>query len=88
MKPPSSKPLDPHAVTTPRSRAEIIAQTIEDAMRPYLHVLPPEGLKSMRDALEDALTTHPAALEALAAMEEQLPVDRSGTRPRGDGDAS
>jgi len=87
MKRTPSKPLDPCAEATPevpKTRAEIIAETIDDAMRPYLGVLPPEGLKSMRDALEDALTTHPVAVEALDAIEQQAPRDRSGTRVRGE----
>jgi hypothetical protein len=64
----------------------IVEETIREAMRPYLGVLPPEGLKSMRDALVDALTTHPDALEALEAIKQGPPVGRSGTRPRGEDD--
>jgi hypothetical protein len=87
MKRTTRKPLDPRAAATaeaPKTRAEMIEKTIEDAMRPYLGVLPPEGLKSMRDALEDALTTHPVAVEAFDAMERQAPKQRSGTRVRGE----
>jgi hypothetical protein len=62
----------------------MIEEMIEEAMRPYLKVLPPEGLKSMRDAIEDALTTHPVGVEALDAMERQAPQQRSGTRVRGE----
>ncbi len=72
------------APDAPRSRREIIEATIEEAMRPYLGVLPPEGLQTMRDILEDAMTTHPVALEALDQLAAQ-PPDRSGTRPKGDG---
>lgn len=87
MKRAPHKPLDPRpdaAPEAPKSRAEIIEELIEETMRPYLDVLPPDGLKSMRDALEDALTTHPVALDALDAMEKQAPEDRSGTRVRGE----
>jgi hypothetical protein len=75
----------PKADAAPRSRHEILEETIEEAMRPYVGVLPPEGLKTMRDILEDALTTHPVALEALAELEGQPAADRSGTRPRDPG---
>jgi hypothetical protein len=72
---PRGEPLDP-----------IVEETIRLAMEPYIGVLPPAGLQSMRDALEDALTTHPVALEALAALEKRPTVDRSGTRRRDDGE--
>jgi|HubBroStandDraft_6_1064221.scaffolds.fasta_scaffold289296_2 hypothetical protein len=70
-----AEPLDP-----------IVEEAIERAMRPYVGVLPPSGLQSMRDALVDALTTHPVALEALAALKEQAPQGGSGTRRRDDKD--
>jgi len=72
---PAKAPLDP-----------IIEDAIERAMRPYLGVLPPEGLKTMRDILEDTLTTHPVAVEALAEMRGEPVVDKSGTRPRREDD--
>lgn len=72
---PAKPPLDP-----------IVEDTIERAMRPYLGVLPPEGLKTMREILEDTLTTHPVALEALTEMRGEPVVDKSGTRPRREGE--
>jgi hypothetical protein len=87
MKRTTPTPLDlrPEAPPeAPKTRAEMIEEMIEEAMRPYLKVLPPEGLKSMRDAIEDALTTHPVGVEALDAMERQAPQQRSGTRVRGE----
>jgi hypothetical protein len=39
----------------------ILEATIERAMAPYVGVLPAEGLRIMRERLEDALTTHPDA---------------------------
>jgi hypothetical protein len=87
MKRTPRKPVEPRAEATsevPASRDELIAKAIEDAMRPYLAVLPPYALKSMRDALEEALTTHPVAVEALDEMMEQAAKDGSGTRARGD----
>ncbi len=65
-----------------QSREQIVADTIEDAMRPYLGVLPPHALATMRDILEDTMATHPVALEALDVMDEPQPVDESGTRVR------
>jgi hypothetical protein len=66
-------------------RDRIVAESIEEAMRPYLGVLPEEALTSMRDILEEAMETHPVALEALDAIEARPAVDRSGTRVRRDG---
>jgi len=63
-------------------RERIVAESIEDAMRPYLGVLPEEALATMRDILEDTMATHPVALEALAALEARPLDDRSGTRVR------
>ena len=51
-------------------------------MRPYLGVLPPEGLATMREILEETMATHPVALDALAEMEGAQPRDRSGTRAK------
>jgi hypothetical protein len=89
MKRTPRKPPEPRAKTkpaAPKTRAEVIEATIQDAMRPYLGVMPPEGLKTMRDILEDALTTHPVATEALDDIEKQAAEEASGTRtkPRGD----
>jgi hypothetical protein len=71
-----------------RSRAQIVNQTIEDTMRPYVGVLPDYALASMRAILEDTLATHPVALEALDDMEREAAVaDGSGTRVR-DGEGS
>jgi hypothetical protein len=69
----------------------ILEATIERAMAPYVGVLPAEGLRIMRERLEDALTTHPDAVTALARLKAKTADDRSGTRPRrggGEGDAS
>jgi hypothetical protein len=82
---------DPHQLPNPRTetpkpRAEIIAETIDHALGPYLGVLPPEALQSMRDVLEDALATHPAATEALDALRGRQPMVGSGTRARGEND--
>jgi hypothetical protein len=71
-------PPKPPPTMTPRER--IIAEAIEDAMRPYLGVLPPEGLATMRSILEETMATHPVVLDALAEMEGAPPRDRSGTR--------
>ena len=51
---PADEPLDP-----------IVEATIEQAMRPYLGVLPPAALQTMRELLVDALTTHPDAVAAV-----------------------
>jgi hypothetical protein len=74
--------------TTPEkpTREQIVAETIEEAMLPYLGVLPAHALATMRDILEDTMSTHPVALEALDAMDAPQPVGRSGTRVRDDGD--
>jgi hypothetical protein len=60
----------------------VLVKAIEDAMRPYLGVLPASGLATMQDILIDALTTHPVAVEALAELKEQDPTGASGTRVR------
>lgn len=86
------KPDRKQAKKTPpakRSREQIVADTIEDAMRPYLGVLPDYALATMREILEETLATHPVAVEALDDLEkEAAAVDKSGTRVRdgGDGD--
>jgi len=70
-----------------QSREQIVAETIEDAMRPYLGVLPDYALKTMRDILEETMATHPVAVEALDEMEKEAAVvDKSGTRVRDGGD--
>jgi hypothetical protein len=66
----------------PQSREQIVAETIEEAMAPYLGVLPKEALETMRDILEEAMATHPVALAALDALDAQAAPDRSGTRAR------
>jgi hypothetical protein len=75
---------DAPASEAPKSRRQIIEEAIEKAMLPYLRVLPPEGLRIMREQLEDALMTHPVALDALDAATGPKVPDRSGTRPRRD----
>jgi hypothetical protein len=75
-----------------QTREQIVAELVEDAMRPYLAVLPPHALQTMRDILEDALTTHPVATSAIDEMLAAPVPDQSGTRVRdengGKGDAS
>jgi hypothetical protein len=71
-----------------KTRAQIVEETIERAMRPYVGVLPPSGLRTMRDILEDALTTHPEALAALDELEAEPTENRSGQRRRSDEDPS
>ena len=66
----------------PQSRRQIVDETIAEAMAPYLGVLPKEALETMRDILEEAMATHPVALEALAALEAEAAPDRSGTRAK------
>lgn len=67
----ADEPLDPS-----------VEATIQRAMRPYLGVLPPAGLQTMRDALVEALTTHPVAVEATEALRKQAVAAGSGTRVR------
>jgi hypothetical protein len=70
-----------------QSREQFVAETIEDAMRPYLGVLPAHALATMREILEDTMATHPVALEALDAMDAPPVVTTSGTQLRdGEGD--
>jgi hypothetical protein len=74
-------PPEPSAEST--RRRKIIDETIAKAMRPYIGKLPASALKTMRDVLEDTLTTHHVAVEALDALEERPSVGGSGTRVRG-----
>jgi hypothetical protein len=76
----------PAAEPRRKSRRELIDEAIEEAMRPYLRILPPAALATMREILEEANATHPVALEALDALEAGQEVDHSGTRVRGDQD--
>lgn len=69
-----------------RTREQIVAASIEDAMRPYLGVLPAHALATMREILEDTMATHPVALEALDELDKPMP-DQSGTRVRDDGES-
>jgi hypothetical protein len=72
-----------------RTRQQMVNDTIEDAMRPYLGVLPDHALKTMRDILEDTMATHPVAVEAFDEMEREAAVaDGSGTRVRDGGNDS
>jgi hypothetical protein len=68
-----------------KPRAQIIEEAIDRAVRPYAGILPPEGLRIMRERVADTLATHPEALAALAAMEAAPAADQSGKRPRGEG---
>lgn len=68
---PTDEPLDP-----------IVEATIQRAMRPYLGVLPPAALQTMRDTLVEALTMHPVAVEAVDALRKRAAADGSGTRVR------
>jgi hypothetical protein len=74
--------INRHAEPAPEPLDPIVEEVIQQAMLPYLGVLPPSGLESMRYALVDALTTHPDAIDALRAMREQPAADGSGTRVR------
>jgi hypothetical protein len=69
-----------------RTRRQLIDEAIEDAMRPYAGVLPASGLQIMRDILEDALATHPVAVEALDEMTGGKSPGQSGTRTKGEDD--
>jgi hypothetical protein len=85
MKPTRKKPKKQGPIEqgpTKQTREQIIAESIEDAMRPYLGVLPPEALQTMRDILEDTMATHPVATQALDELVGQPVPDRSGTRVR------
>ena len=73
------------APTLPADLDPILAKAVEDAMRPYLDILPASGLETMRDILVDALTTHPVAVDALAEIRRnEPPSGGSGTRVRRD----
>jgi hypothetical protein len=74
-----SKKTEPKEQPT---RRQVIDAAIEDAMRPYLGVLPPSGLKTMRDILEDALTTHHVAVEAIDELVGGKAPGQSGTREK------
>jgi hypothetical protein len=78
--PPSGPPLPDIPEDDPVLQAEL-----KRALGPYEKMLPPDILKSMREMLIDALTTHPVgmrALEKLRKAHEAAQVSKSGTREK------
>lgn len=80
-----SRKDSPDAESHPANRrARVVAEYVEEALRPYVGIAPEETLAIMREILEETMATHPVALRALDALEANQPVDQSGTRIRGD----
>lgn len=78
--PPSGPPLPDIPEDDPVLQAEV-----KRALGPYEKMLPPSVLKTMRETLIDALTTHPAGIRALAKLRkahEAAQISHSGTREK------
>jgi hypothetical protein len=63
----------------------LVEAKIQRALKPYLGVAPPSLLQTMRETLEDALTTHPVAVGLLDRARKRPEPDRSGDVPKGGG---
>ncbi len=68
--------------TPPTPLDPIVEAEVERAISPYVGLLPPEVLKTMREVLEDALTTHPVAMKLIDHLRERVAPDASGTIPK------
>lgn len=68
MSTPPKPPLDP-----------IVEAQIERSVSRYAALVPPEMLATMREILEDALTTHPVAVKLVDNLRERAAPDMSGT---------
>jgi hypothetical protein len=63
----------------------VLQAEVKRALGPYEQMLSPEILKTMRETLIDALTTHPVGIRALAKLRkahEAAQASHSGTREK------
>jgi hypothetical protein len=71
MSTPPKPPMDP-----------IVEAQIERSLSRYAGLVPPEMMATMREVLEDALTTHPVAVKLVDHLRERVAPDTSGTVPK------
>ena len=64
-------PLDP-----------IVEAQIERSLARYVGLVPDAMMATMRDVLEDALTTHPVAVKLVDHLRERVAPDTSGVVPK------
>jgi hypothetical protein len=60
----------------------LVEAELERALQRYVGLVPPAMLETMRDILEDALTSHPVAVKLLDHLRERPAEDASGPRPK------
>ena len=68
--------------TPPTPLDPLVAAEVERALSPYVGLVPPDVLQTMREVLEDALTTHPVAMKLLDHLRERVAQEVSGTIPK------
>jgi hypothetical protein len=62
----------------------IVEAQIARSLSRYAGLVTPEMLATLREVLEDALTTHPVALKLVDSLRERAAPDVSGTAPKAD----
>ena len=67
-------------------RDPIVEAQIERSLSRYAGLVTPEMMATLREVLEDALTTHPVALKLVDSLRERPAPDASGTVPKPDAD--
>lgn len=60
----------------------IVEAQIERSLSRYAGLVTPEMMATLRDVLEDALTTHPVAQKLVDSLRERTVPDASGTVPK------
>lgn len=60
----------------------IIEAQIERSLSRYAGLVTPEMMATLREVLEDALTTHPVALKLVDSLRERTVPEASGTVPK------
>ena len=76
-------PSPPKSVHDP-----IVEAQIERSLSRYAGLVTPEMMATLREVLEDALTTHPVALKLVDSLRERAAPDASGTVPKAGVDAA
>lgn len=60
----------------------IVEAQIERSLSRYAGLVTPEMMATLREVLEDALTTHPVALKLADSLRERAAPDASGVVPK------
>lgn len=64
-------------MTECRTEDPFIEAEVERALAPYQALLTPEALDELRDALRDALSTHPVAVDLVGRLRPRAAVAKS-----------